>query len=296
MPRSTTCPECGRTILRVSWSQVRTAEECRQKAHLSRTGRKQGHMDVRNFFPGNVTDRVVRYYLEGNDHSPGVLKSMVESVMNNEQVKIIEGRDDDPSKKVEPGIVKWRDPGDRDRVLRDCEEAAEKIEPLLFEHVLPYRFKADFKVQAQLEIPSPFGADRFEMIDLFGYIDILVKDDFDRLWVFDVKHTKDDGYWRKTIGQLTFYDLALLSMLGEKTAGTALFQPLCKKPTHPHQVDDQARVELLQRIVNYSHSRMREDFTPRDDRKECGFCEYKHACVLYKTSPVDEYGQRRVRL
>lgn len=280
--------------LRLSWSQLRTHEECKQKGYLSRTRKRAALSDARGFFPGNVTDRVVRDWLNGKDYTPGTLETMVESVMDREETAIREGKPDpDPKKHVDPGVLKWRDREDKKRVFRECIEAAQKIEPLLLKHVVPYKFQPDFRFDAPLRIPHPDGGK--QEVLLIGYMDILVQDNNENWWVFDVKHTRDDYYWRKTIGQLNFYDLAVFLTFGKPTTGTALLQPLCKKPTHPHRVSEQARTELRTRVVNFAHDVWKEDHTPREDRKECGFCDYKHACVAFKPV-IDRFGNQRVPL
>lgn len=51
-------------VMRISWSQLRTHEECKQRGFLQRTGHKSVLDNQRVFFPGTVTDRVVRDWLQ----------------------------------------------------------------------------------------------------------------------------------------------------------------------------------------------------------------------------------------
>lgn len=280
--------------LRLSWSQLRVHEECKQKGYLSRNRKRAALTDQRNFFPGNVTDRVVRDWLNGGDYTPGSLVDMVEMVMDREEKNILDGKPDpDPKKFVEPGVLKWRDREDRVRVFEECRVAAEKIEPALQKYVVPFDFQPDFRFDAPLSIPHPRGGR--ETVTLIGYMDILVRDNNENWWVFDVKHTKDSSYWRKTVGQLTFYDLAVFLTFGKPTSGTALFQPLAKPMVHPHKVTDQARAEISQRFVNMARDIWNEDHTPKESNAGCTWCDVKHACAKFK--PVkDDDGRKRVSL
>lgn len=280
--------------LRLSWSQLRNHEECKQKGYLSRQRKRATLSDARNYFPGNVTDRVVRDWLNGDDYTPGSLAPLVAEVMDREEKNILEGKPDpDPKKHVEPGILKWRDREDKMRVFRECTDAAEKIEPALQKYVVPYEFQPDFRFDAPLAIPHPQGGK--ETVLLIGYMDILVRDNNGRFWIFDVKHTKDNGYWRKTVGQLDFYSLAITLLYGAPAAGTALFQPLASPRIHPHKPTEQSRNELVQRFIGMARDIWNQDHTPKQDNAGCNFCDFKHACDKFK--PVkDLYGKKRVAL
>lgn len=275
--------------LRISWSGLRTHEECKQKGYLTRTGKKAPLENTRNYFPGNVTDRVVREFLNERSHERGVMPQMVETIMERERQKILEG---DPEKGVPPGVMRWKDSQDRERVLRDCIEAVTKIEPLLLKYVIPYEFQPDFRFQAPVTIPHPDGG--METVLLIGFMDIIVRDDKGRWWVWDVKHTRDESYWRKTIGQLGFYDLAVELMFGQPTIRTGLLQPLCKRPTVPYAPSPESRAQLMTRIVGMANDIWRDDKTPRKDTSLCGYCPVKHACSKFQ--PVLVNGQRRITL
>lgn len=265
-------------------------EECKQKGYLTRTKQRAVLGDQRIFFPGNVTDRVVRDWLKSDNPQPGEMPDMVSGIMERERQLILLG---DPDKDRPPGKMSWKDSQDRNRVEKECIEAVTKIEPDLLKYVLPFDYDADFSFTAPVTVPHPDGG--METVYLVGYMDIIVRDKRGQWWVFDVKHTKDSGYWRKTVAQLTFYDLAVLLMFGQPTKGTALFQPLATPTKHPHQVTEQARNELMQRFMNLAWDRFMDDRTPREDRKPCGFCDVKHACTVFQ--PVrDSKGKMRVSL
>lgn len=268
--------------LNISWSGIRTHEECKQKGYLKRQRKSATLENTRNYFPGNITDRVVRDWLLNDPrNNPGIMPDMVDSIIDREKAKI----------EAEGGVMKWRDSKDREKVREDCIEAVTKIEPALQKLVVPFRFRPDFKFKAPIDVPHPNGG--VETINLIGFMDIIVHDDKDRWFVWDVKHTRDDSYWRKTVGQLGFYDLAVTVLFGQPTQNTGLLQPLCKQEVLPYQNTEERRAQLMQRVVGMAQDIWRDDKTPRADTKHCGFCEVRHACTKFE--PVlDSKGRKRV--
>lgn len=267
--------------LRISWSGLRTHTECKQKGYLQRQGKRAPLNDQRIFFPGNITDRVVRDWLNNTPGELGLMPQMVDSIIDREK-GIIEERGE---------VMKWKDKGDREQVRKDCIEAVTKIEPSLMRFVVPFEFQPDFKFTAPVTVPHPDGG--METVYLIGFMDILVRDDKDRWWVWDVKHTRDDSYWRKTVGQLSFYDLSVELMFGQPTIRTGLLQPLCKKPVFPYTITPDKRSQLMQRVVGMADDIFRENYTPRKDSSICNYCVVKHACPKF-TPVVQPNGQRRI--
>jgi len=267
--------------LYLSWSALRTHDTCKERSFHVREGRKAAIQDSRGFFPGTVTDRVVRDLLDSGDPRRGVMAQMVESVIDREWATIQE----------EGGSIAWKNPGDREQVIRDCIEAVTKIEPALWKYVIPYEYQPDFSFKAPVEVPHPAGGT--ETVILRGFMDILVRDDKERWWVWDVKHTRDNDYWRKTEGQLTFYDLAVRLLFGEGTVRTGLLQPLCQQQVKPFIITEQKSAEMMQRVSGMARDIWNDEHPPRRDFKECHFCEVKHACSKFQ--PVlDSKGRRRV--
>ena len=278
-------PECGHLMpIRISWSGLRTHEECKQRGFLTRTGKRATLENQRNFLPGNVTDRTVRYWLEQNPaDNIGRMPSMVKDTLD-QQVKEVQ---------EQGGVIQWRDSQDRKQVEKDCIEAVEKIEPLLLKYVVPFEFKPDFKFQAPLQLPHPSGG--LETVLLIGFMDIFVKDTKGRYWVWDVKHTRDGSYWRKTIAQLGFYDLATELMFGEPIVAGGLMQPLCAKPTVPYKPSEDSRLQLTTRIAAMAKDIWLDDKSPRQDTTECNWCSVKHACSKFQPVVKDD-GTRRMSL
>lgn len=266
--------------LKISWSQLRIHEECKERGFHARNGRRATLENQRMFFPGTVTDRVVRDWLVGGDHTPGMMPQMVEDIMEREWDLL----------KDEGKSISWKSAKDRAQVLSDCREAVTKIEPALLKYVTPYRFEADKRFQAPLRLPHPNGG--HEVVLLIGAMDILVQDDKDRWWVWDVKHTKNESYWRKTEGQLTFYDLAVLLMFDAPTVRSGLLQPLCSEPVKPFQITNDKRAQLLQRVAGMARDIWNDEHPPRQDTTLCGWCSVKHACSKFQPVVVD--GKRRI--
>lgn len=276
------CRECGRIVIRLSWSQLRNAEECKQKRFLTVSGVRKQARDQRLFLPGNVTDRVVRQWLKNDpENHKGEMPDMVNATIDAVRQEILDKGE----------RITWKpNLNDRENVRKDCIEAVTKIEPALLKYVTPYEYEADFRYDAPLLLPRPDGIK--EQIFLIGYMDILVRDDKSRMHVFDVKHTRDSSYWRKTVGQLTNYDIAVQLLFGKKTTTTALFQPLCPKPIYPYQVTDDLRRQMYQRILGVATDIWTNDNTPNDHNKYCGTCEVRNACPKFE--PVLKDGKKRV--
>jgi hypothetical protein len=271
-------------VLRISWSGLRTHEECKQRGYLTRTGKKATLDNQRNFFPGNVTDRTVRrWLLEDPANNIGRMPSMVSDVIEQQYAEV----------KDQGGVMRWKDKGDRQKVLEDCTEAVAKIEPLLLKYVVPFEYIPDFSFTAPLQLPHPAGG--LEVVHLIGFMDILVRDNHGRYWVWDVKHTRDSSYWRKTIAQIGFYDLAVELKFGEPMFRGGLLQPLVKKSVVPYSPSEDSRTQLRTRIAGMARDIWLDDRSPRTDTKECDWCVVKHACEKFKPVVQDD-GSRRMTL
>lgn len=269
-------------MIKVSWSSLRTHETCKQRGFLQREGRKSPLTDQRIFFPGNVTDRIVRGWLSDEPMKHlGEMPEMVKSYIDSTFVEV-----------SAEGPMRWRHQSDRSEVEKQVIEAVTKIEPALLRYVVPYRYTADYRFTASLSLPHPSGGN--EIVSVIGAMDLIVQDDADRFFVYDVKHTTDDNYWKKTVSQLTFYDLAIRMMYGAKTTRVGLLQPLCKEPVKAFEISDDWRRQMLQRVSGMAHDIWVNDRAPRRDFSECHFCNVKHACSRF--APVMINGQRRVGL
>lgn len=257
--------------LKVSWSSLRAHTECKQKGFLQRSGKKASMENQRVFFPGTVTDRVVRDWLADNPYSnPKLMPDMVESIVLREQENIEKAGKQ----------LRWKDENDRDSIILECQEAVRNIEPALEKYVLPYEYDVDFGFKAPMRVPNPAG-EKTNLL-LIGYMDIIVRKDEDPWAVYDVKHTKDNYYWKKTRGQLSFYDLAVDLMFNAPTFEVGLLQPLCKEPTKMFTLDDDDRSVLLSHVQSMADDIFSKNFEPTAKASECAFCNVKHACSRFK--------------
>lgn len=290
MSRITKCKNCGRmTDIKISWSGLRTHMECKQKGYLQRTGKKAKMENQRVFFPGTVTDRVVRDWLADDPYSnPGLMVDMVESVVQREQDALEErGKQ-----------LRWKDDKDRDSIIKDCQDAVRTIEPDLNELVLPYEYDVDFSFKAPLMAPHPSG--EMSQILLIGFMDIIVRRpetlELPAQWaVYDVKHTKDNYYWKKTKGQLSFYDLAVDVMFESPTFEVGLLQPLCKETQKLFTLGDQDRTILETHVLQMADDIWRNNIEPDAPISACSWCNVKHACSRF--TPVNgNNGNKRVNL
>lgn len=272
--------------VRISWSSLRTHDECKQKSHLARTKKLALLDDKRGFFPGTVTDRVVRNWLNDDPAANlGIMPDMVAATVDIER-KALSDRDE--------GVVRWRGVEDKKKIIQECREAVTLIEPALLKYVVPFEYQADFHFEAPLFALNPRTGARGRIL-LNGYMDILVRDDKQRWWVFDVKHTRDNSYWRKTVGQLGFYDLAIELMFGQSTALTGLLQPLCSEKMKPYKPTPESRAQLMQRVLGMARDIWSGIQTPVTGNGPCSYCPTRHACVKFQ--PVrDAKGQKRMPL
>lgn len=274
------CPECGKLMLRISWSALRTHLECKQRGALMRAGKRLNISDSRSFFPGNVVDRVVRDWLAGEpEKNFGKMPDLVDFTIERELGRI----------KERGGLMKWKHDKDQELVSADCKEAVEKIEPILIAEVLPNEWEVDFRFQAPLGIPDI--DDSIAYITLSGAMDILVRTPEGKFRVWDVKMTRDNSYWKKTVGQLSFYDLAVFALFEQDTDAVGLFQPMCTEEVLRYDLDDSKRSVIMQQVIGMAHDIWLGDDTPTMDMSRCSFCDTKHACTRFAPTRV---GGRKV--
>jgi hypothetical protein len=116
--------------LRISWSAIRTHEECHQKSWLLREGKRAKVNNIRNFFPGTVVDRAMREWLDDPEHPTGGMARIISTVMT----------DTETEEKGHDNVVRWRNAADRNDVHEFCVTLVNRLEPILREHVLPYEY------------------------------------------------------------------------------------------------------------------------------------------------------------
>jgi hypothetical protein len=280
-------------LIKISWSKIRTAEECRQKAYLTSEGKTSEVKDVRVFFQGNVVDRAMRQWL-GMEHPPPYwMAKEVDRIFYELEEEI---------RKEDKGVLRWRHKDDRQQVREFCVECAMRLEPILNQLVTPFEYQAALRFKTKLMINGLDG--KPTPILLNGEMDVLTRrdpplpeitPDLDPIVVqtfhpeyrpWDLKVTKDAQYWRKTVAQLVFYDIACICLFGVPTVEAGLIQPMVDGvPFIPFRVSDEDRTFMFNRIEDVAHNIMRQDYSPKVGTEGCYYCEARNACVRYAPVP-----------
>lgn len=282
----TRCPNCMTEEVWLSWSRLRTHEECKQKSYLKRTGKKAAVENHRNFLPGNITDRVVRDWLLGDPwNNLGVMPDMVPEYLD----KAVANAKD------QSAFIKWKsgDGSDQRDVIAKCTTAVTRIEDDLKRLVLPYAYTPDYAFKVALDVPVR-GRDEPVHLMLNGFMDILVQRTAGEFGIHDVKHTEDEYYWKKTFGQLVFYDTALRLKEGVYSQHASLLQPLCKQQEKAFVITNDDRMKMFQSINNYAQDYVNHNVTPDAKPSLCSMCEVKHACSKFK--PTMKNGKKVLTL
>lgn len=254
------------TRFKISWSSLSRWELCRQKNFLVMQGLSVPGKDVRNFLAGNVVDSVQKAWL---DNPVG---QMVDLVDDHFEKTIVAAQEKD--------TIKWRDKNDKKKIHTSCINATTLLQPILEARVLPYDYEPAKRFYEPVKIGRPDGT--IEEIILRGEFDLLVRDPQDgRFVVWDLKTTADNDYWKKTLGQLVFYDLVIINMFGDPPKKTGLIQPLCDEQVKEFVFDNTHRAEMWARITAMMESEWAGDHEPKKDNTGCSWCEVNHACAKF---------------
>lgn len=268
-------------LIRLSWSRLRAYMECKQKAKISKSKYNNPASDFRNFFPGTVVDRVMRTYLE----NPSLdMRDLVHSHIQGSL---------DEMKEEGAGLVRWRDLGDRARVEVFCVELVTRLKPILKELVLPY----EYEVAKSFSVPIlvPYLDSTPKEIRLIGEYDLVVRTPTG-INIWDLKATQDDYYYKKTFGQLVFYDLSILAQFDQTCEEIGLIQPMCKEQVKKFNISDELRSAMMVSIYGYTKSVWTGEAPPKEKISEdCNMCSRKHACVVFKATERED-GVRRIPL
>lgn len=263
--------------VKISWSRMRDAEECTEKAWLLSQGKKSPVTDVRNFYRGNVVDLCMRTWLDQDDPLPGQMLAMVDAMMD----KVAsEGQ------ATGDGVVQWKNPSDKEEVRAWCKDLVTRLEPILGRLALPYGYQPAVRFEVPLTIPYLDGSP--QRIWLRGEMDLLCQESMPdggldyagprRIHVWDLKGTADDSYWRKVTGQLVFYDIAAFLMLGAWPVRSGLIQPMCQEPVLTFTWTEDQRREMFTRITRIAEGMWRGDHAPKVSNAGCDRCPVRHAC------------------
>lgn len=259
----------------VSWSSLRYWTECKQLAYLVRERKKNPVQDTRNFFHGNVVDRIMRNWLTMDEPEAGLMPRMVDEYMEKCEQEV---------KEKEDGRIKWRHRTDKQEVRDFCVELVTRLEPILFEEVIPYEYEPAKRFAVPVKETTIEGEPI--RIILKGEYDLLVRNPETGLFrVWDLKATKDNNYWRKTFGQLIFYDLATFAMFPEVGAfpeQSGLIQPMCDERVKRFEFSNDDRAKIWSDITRMAETMWKGDYAPKEDAAGCYNCVVRHACSKFK--------------
>lgn len=257
--------------LSISWTSLRIHDECRQRAYLQRTHHRASAGDSRVFFAGRLVDHVMRVWLA--DPQPGAMPELVTQMIDAEEQEVrSDGR----------GVVRWRDPQDKAAVADRCREAATRLEPLLTRLVVPFPHKVGHRFKVPVKVPGLDGTPT--AVDLTGELDLLVTEPGGRK-VWDLKITDDDSYWRRTVGQLIFYDLVVRELYGAHPVRSGLIQPMCRRQTPTFTFRDSDRAQMWVAIAKMATDVWRQDYALAETTRPCFRCDVKHACERFRPAP-----------
>ncbi len=213
----------------------------------------------------------MRHWLEQEHPEPGWMAANVDEILEKAEVDGRESGD---------GIVKWRDPGDKGRVRVWCRELVTRLEPILFDLVIPFEYQPALRFEVPLTIPGPDGVPR--EIRLRGEMDLFTRDRGTQATsVMDLKGTEDTSYWRKVTGQLVFYEIAAKIMTGSWPEVSRLIQPMCPEPVLPFYFSEDDRREMLVTICDVAADIWRGELPPKADNAGCNQCACKAACPKF---------------
>lgn len=258
--------------IRVSWSRLRMHDECPAKGELMRR-HKSPTADIRDFFPGNVTDLLMRRWLEQEVPELGWMAAQVDEVFE-ESAAI--------AKRTGDGIVRWRGPNDKAETREFCRELVIRLEPILAKYALPFDWQPAKRFQVPITMTDDDGQQR--EIVLIGETDLLVRDCAGRIAVWDLKATRNNDYYKKVLGQLAFYALAVKAMTGELPVITGLIQPMCTQRVLPVSVGRDEVAQIVGRIEKVARDIMAGRLAPKADNAGCAYCQVRHACPKFKVA------------
>jgi len=253
----------------ISWSQLRAHQECRQKSALLRAGHRSKGANIRNYFHGMVVDGLMRRWLADPDRRHGQMAAQIDEYIATCAQQAIDDGD---------GVVRWRHPEDRAELREFCLQLLTRLEPLLDTLVLPYQFACAQRFRQPVVVPYLDGTPT--TIYLRGEMDLLTVEAAGRA-VWDLKGTKDDSYWRKVLGQLVFYDLAVLAEHGSPTIRVGLIQPMCRNPVLHWTLTDEHRRQMWAAILRMAGDIWRAEASCKTGTDGCRYCEVRHACARY---------------
>lgn len=266
--------------IRVSWSSLRRWETCRHKWYRVSEGKAHGAQNARDFLVGNVTDRVMRHWLNISDPEAGQMEKLVIPVFNKLTA---------PNHEKER-VIRWKGnpTEDKQKVIDKSFEVIRALEPILLEHVIPYEYQPDLYFRTPVYIPAP--DDSMIAVEMFGYLDVAVRHPNNVYKLFDLKATENESYIQETLGQGIFYDVAFGTWIGDMSQpeGFGFIAPLIRPDVIWTEISDDDRRVMMTRVIEYAHGVWSGEYPPLagDSPKPCWNCEVKHVCDRYTVGSI----------
>lgn len=288
VPQAELCAGAPKRI-RLSWSKLKTWEQCHKRAKLYSQGKRHKSFNGRAFLPGTIADRCMRRWLEAGleDRSalkPGGMLSYIEEEFYSHTMG--------PNAQYS---IKWRgDPiKDQESVIIDVRDTLNRLEPILLAKVVPFDYQPEYRFVSVVGIPGP--DEEPTQIEILGAVDVAVCMGEGRYGLYDLKLTRNDEYIRSTLGQLTFYDLAFHGWTGYQPVEHQFWAPLTKEVVIGTDVTADERNAMVQRIIRYCNGLWAGDDAMTEDRDECFHCQVKHACPRFVPRiSSDQQGRHRI--
>lgn len=261
--------------LRISWSRLKTWEECQAKGKLLADYGRPSTADIRGFFPGTVIDRCMRDWLNAPAQEPGWMAAKVDEIMDREEALAHETGD---------GTVRWKGPEDRNEVREWCKLMCIRLEPVLFQWVVPFEYQPALRFEVPMDIGGRSALLTGEMDVLVRYPQDIQESGLAAVRVFDLKGTKSTDYWKQTFPQLGFYELACWGMKLGWPVQSYLIQPHFDPPQNllPFTFTMEHRTQLLARVYRYAESWWAGNFPPKADNAGCDRCVVRNMCPKFR--------------
>jgi hypothetical protein len=271
--------------MRISWSRLKNFETCRTRTRLLNKGMGAKIVNGRPMLAGNITDRAMRQWLETGIFNPGGMHDLVPAIF-----------DAFTSVGAErPMIWNGNPTDDQTSIINKVHTAIDILEPILLEKVTPFQFIPEFRFTTDLRVPYLDGTPR--KVQIFTAMDVCVNRGTEKapdFAIYDLKITETDEYIRKTLAQLTFYDIGMFAHFGHYANEHAYIAPLLKEPVIYNFVTNEERTAILRSIMTYCEATWKDDLYTLindEDDWECYNCIVKKACPKFAIeSDVDRQG------
>lgn len=265
--------------IRISWSRLRAHGECPAKGHLLSEGKKSPIADIRGYFHGTVVDKAMRTWLAQDQPQKGQMLQWVDAIF---------AKAEQEAKDTGDGVVRWKYAGDKKDTLEFCRELVQRLEDLLGQVALPYTWDPAVRFSVPLTLPDLDDEPR--LVSLVGEIDLLVamgEAEEEKVIVWDLKATRDDQYYRKVLGQLVFYCIAVAIMRAredkpnEWPVAAGLLQPMCSEPDPVFTFGQEDYQQMFARITALARDIWAGKIHPKASNTGCRWCEVRGSCPKF---------------